>query len=217
MKTLRLASVIVALVLSTNSNAALIDNGSYTTDTASRLDWLDLSITAGQTYNSAEILNSGWRYATNDEVEDLHNTLFSHFPDEDFAWAYSGGYSSQYDGGHYNGMLEEIATMETLFGISFENNYMTKSSGIYLDEDSKIMVFGSQRHYNEPYSEPYDWVQGLDYTGPHRDSWEMMRTEEGHDSGIMLVRTSVVPVPAAVWLFGSGLIGLIGVARRKKT
>jgi len=28
--------------------------------------------------------------------------------------------------------------------------------------------------------------------------------------------TSVVPVPAAVWLFGSGLLGLVGVARRKK-
>lgn len=27
--------------------------------------------------------------------------------------------------------------------------------------------------------------------------------------------TTVVPVPAAVWLFGSGLIGLVGVARRK--
>ena len=27
---------------------------------------------------------------------------------------------------------------------------------------------------------------------------------------------TVVPVPAAVWLFGSGLLGLIGVARRKK-
>lgn len=27
---------------------------------------------------------------------------------------------------------------------------------------------------------------------------------------------SVVPVPAAVWLFGSGLLGLVGVARRKK-
>jgi hypothetical protein len=25
-----------------------------------------------------------------------------------------------------------------------------------------------------------------------------------------------VPVPAAVWLFGSGLIGLVGIARRKK-
>jgi len=28
--------------------------------------------------------------------------------------------------------------------------------------------------------------------------------------------TAVVPVPAAVWLFGSGLLGLVGVARRKK-
>ena len=28
---------------------------------------------------------------------------------------------------------------------------------------------------------------------------------------------TVVPIPAAVWLFGSGLIGLIGIARRKKS
>jgi hypothetical protein len=27
---------------------------------------------------------------------------------------------------------------------------------------------------------------------------------------------AAVPIPAAVWLFGSGLIGLVGVARRKK-
>ena len=31
----------------------------------------------------------------------------------------------------------------------------------------------------------------------------------------LLVNTSVVPVPATAWLFGSGLIGLIGLARRK--
>jgi hypothetical protein len=30
------------------------------------------------------------------------------------------------------------------------------------------------------------------------------------------VQVSAVPVPAAVWLFGSGLIGLAAVARRKK-
>lgn len=35
------------------------------------------------------------------------------------------------------------------------------------------------------------------------------------DGGFEL--TSVVPVPAAVWLFGSGLIGLIGVARRRRS
>ena len=28
---------------------------------------------------------------------------------------------------------------------------------------------------------------------------------------------AAVPVPAAVWLFGSGLLGLVGIARRKRT
>jgi hypothetical protein len=27
---------------------------------------------------------------------------------------------------------------------------------------------------------------------------------------------TVVPIPAAMWLFGSGLVGLIGISRRKK-
>ncbi len=31
------------------------------------------------------------------------------------------------------------------------------------------------------------------------------------------VNQSAVPVPAAMWLFGSGLLGLLGIARRKKT
>jgi len=33
---------------------------------------------------------------------------------------------------------------------------------------------------------------------------------------VQLGDVSAVPVPAAVWLFGSGLLGLIGIARRKK-
>jgi hypothetical protein len=31
-----------------------------------------------------------------------------------------------------------------------------------------------------------------------------------------IINPSVVPVPAALWLFGSGIIGLVGVARRRK-
>ena len=33
---------------------------------------------------------------------------------------------------------------------------------------------------------------------------------------LSIVNTTVIPVPAAVWLFGSGLLGLVGVARRRK-
>jgi len=37
----------------------------------------------------------------------------------------------------------------------------------------------------------------------------------GTGNSIHITSVSAVPVPAAVWLFGSGLLGLIGVARRK--
>ena len=43
--------------------------------------------------------------------------------------------------------------------------------------------------------------------------WDGTNLRDGTYS--MSVQTTVVPVPAAVWLFGTGLIGLIGVARRK--
>jgi hypothetical protein len=35
-------------------------------------------------------------------------------------------------------------------------------------------------------------------------------------ASLTISEASPVPVPAAAWLFGSGLIGLVGVARRKK-
>ena len=39
----------------------------------------------------------------------------------------------------------------------------------------------------------------------------------GDNAGIILdnVSLSTIPLPAAVWLFGAGLVGLIGVARRR--
>ncbi|VAW14734.1 hypothetical protein MNBD_BACTEROID05-118 [hydrothermal vent metagenome] len=36
------------------------------------------------------------------------------------------------------------------------------------------------------------------------------------DALLTITDTNTVPIPAAVWLFGSGLIGLVGFARRKK-
>lgn len=36
-------------------------------------------------------------------------------------------------------------------------------------------------------------------------------------TGSYLVRASVVPLPATIWLFSSGLLGLVGLSRRRKT
>jgi hypothetical protein len=37
-----------------------------------------------------------------------------------------------------------------------------------------------------------------------------------YNANFNLQGVSAVPVPAAVWLFGSSLLGLVGIARRKK-
>jgi len=42
-------------------------------------------------------------------------------------------------------------------------------------------------------------------------------TQYSEEWNIKITFTSAVPVPAAVWLFGSGLAGLVGVARRRRS
>lgn len=61
------------------------------------------------------------------------------------------------------------------------------------------------------------WLTGTDSIGTVYDSTFAIWTfsTSSLDSYSMSVETTVVPVPAAVWLFGSGLIGLVAVARRK--
>ena len=51
--------------------------------------------------------------------------------------------------------------------------------------------------------------------GPFLAAAHFQRTGIGQEDSAW-VGAGVIPVPAAVWLFGSGLIGLVGVARRRK-
>ena len=72
---------------------------------------------------------------------------------------------------------------------------------------------------------PYSWTTTL---GPDVDGGVTLQLKascgpvEGcgvdayFDNVTISTDVAAVPVPAAVWLFGSGLLGLIGVARRKK-
>ena len=55
------------------------------------------------------------------------------------------------------------------------------------------------------------------YNLPGIYSGDLMVTDDrgNVDFATFDITVSAVPVPPAVWLFGSGLVGLIGVARRK--
>lgn len=47
--------------------------------------------------------------------------------------------------------------------------------------------------------------------GPHDGPWSALT-----DGSNLAFRVNVVPVPAAVWLFGTALIGFVGLSRRRK-
>jgi len=51
-------------------------------------------------------------------------------------------------------------------------------------------------------------------SGDFDSLWPTIRLMASNEADTLL--PAVVPVPASVWLFGSGLFGLIGIARRKK-
>ena len=55
-----------------------------------------------------------------------------------------------------------------------------------------------------------EWAKTIAGSGTTFDGNEAHWRVEG------VMHTTAVPVPAAVWLFGSGLLGLVGVSRRKK-
>lgn len=66
--------------------------------------------------------------------------------------------------------------------------------------------------------EYYDLAGTRDYVTISADGYSLTTVSSAAfplRSDQLRVITSVVPVPAAVWLFGSGLLALIGVARRK--
>ena len=48
----------------------------------------------------------------------------------------------------------------------------------------------------------------------YADAWNTLTMSFEDDTGLTAVETSAVPVPAAAWLFASGLLGMVGVARR---
>ena len=78
------------------------------------------------------------------------------------------------------------------------------------------MVEGGQ-----PLPSDHRWVMELAFaldgvsTRTSNEFYTRNITSADSHFGSYLVRTTFVPVPAAVWLFGSGLIGLIGVTKRK--
>jgi len=215
MKFWNLASTVVVLTLSGSVNAAIIstdwqtaDDDLITQDTASGLEWLDLTVTAGMSFNdvSAQFGSGGnydgWRYATRAEVAGLWDSFGG-----------DGVYTGWSSGN--NGLFDVVS--------SYVGDLYCESAGCTTGSGVSSWLTGDT---NPQYSGLVYRAQSGDFLSNPLNSTQdnfdiesgLYRMDIGTVSvGSALVReVSPVPVPAAVWLFGSGLISLVGFARHKK-
>lgn len=215
-----------ALALSSSgiSNAAaldFIDQGTYTTDSISGLDWLDLTITTGQSYNQVSNqlamggLYHGWRYASAAEF----NAMITNYTGTPIP----PGFVNQIN--HAEGAIDGLhfllgstldSAWQTTYGTTYdayvgraEGEGIDYTWGLLSDGDTNgrflAMIFDNDRS-----------TATLDYTMVNRgralDSLSQLTF------GSYLVRDtqlSPVPVPAALPLFASVLLGFSLFRRRK--
>jgi len=199
MKYLSLSSAITLSILSGNASASLESRleGLAYYDTEADLTWLADANAAGVKLNWNDAnqwalgLNisgiTGWRLA--DTVQpDSHCDAQG---DTSFGYHCSG---SEMGNLFYNTLGNNAGELTSTGPFSQVQSYFYWSATDYPADDSLAWYFGMQDGYQDVYD-----ISNTKY------AWAVQSGDIG-----------AVPVPAAVWLFGSGLLGLASLARRKQ-
>ncbi len=196
MPTIRAALAVLFIslfVVSFNTQAALVDNGVFTSDTVTESDWLDLTETANESYDTVagRIAPAGdlfgWSFATGSQLLGLFNSAGGTGP-------YPQTGPSAFAPATL--LLDLWGTLQIAFNGTRQSLFLTaESPGVGLHNLGFIEAFTSEGGLDSSVSSAGDF------------------TSEAF-IGSALIRPSSVPIPAAVWLFGSAL-GLLGWRHRK--
>ena len=177
-KFLKASLVSCFLAISSYAHASFIDNGDFTTDTSTMLDWLDWEITDNMSGTAALGIPGGWRYAT---VTETYEMLVS------MGFGLGGGQSTQLSG--YQDQFDEFAG---LFGLTMSND---DGFSVY----AQVQGAGGYGVYSSPHNDERKTVRH----GWLPDSYDT--TSANSSYGIALVRSSV-PEPSTLAILALGVL-----------
>lgn len=202
-----LAIAATALTLSTSVSAALIDNGTYTTDDVTGLEWLDLTQTTSMSFDdvNTQLASGGtlqnWRWATEDEISSFFDSAGGTGPYSSDPLPDNKPYGTYEE---YNKVAAQ--TLLSLWGVTQATSPWPDTdpwSNFLIGEKpcgDDLVCVGTVRSGTFG-----GWLSNYVGTSP--------TTGRDYAKGSALVST--VPIPAAAWLFGSALIGLVGIGRKR--
>ena len=197
-------TIAAGLLFSTVSQAQIVSadwktagDNLITRDTTSGLDWLDLTETTSMGYVNvlADSTFAGWRSASVTEVA----TLWSHF-----------------------GTGVDLSSPSTTQAVGFIDPNVTIAAGFLGNTYAVLAGYtGSKGNTaNTGVNAGFQVTMSAYITPTGNTVYERADFGPAGQSagtiGTYLVQTSPVPVPAAVWLLGSGLLGMIGIAKRRR-
>jgi len=181
------------------AQAGIIDHGTYLSDNGTGLDWLDLTATQGQSYNSVLGSMPGWHYASLADVATLFTDAGGTPP-----YNFSGG----------NGLaVVQGAATSLLLNLMGNTNFLNLPAGAGLTSDIDLAV-GCCGPYPNFLAVYIDYPPTTNYL--LTPFLEMYPDSSDPSVGSFLIRTSNVPEPVTLSLFGAGLAGAIGMRRRAK-
>ena len=212
-KSISISLTVLSFAISTAANAAVITHGNLTTDSATnyitdtttgrqymRFDESSLTYAETITAVSAGGIFEEWTIADSTVADDFYSAML-------------GVSSTPCTGANFEVLCGYVSGWtQSDFGASgvnsIEESFFYLSSNDTPDKAEALIGIGIWRTSDGRLHDVDDWngIAQADYTGSIGDGV----------SYLLYTDAAVVPVPAAAWLFGSGLLGLVGVARRKK-
>ena len=209
-----LKTYILLFILSTSfyANADLIQwdafeagDGLAVKNQATGVVWLDLTQTAGVSYNLAGDLYEGWEYANSDQVQSLFTTAFNGFAENGTEGEQLGCISGQV-------CYSEAQSFGSLFGYTPHAAAPTfhYSFGLYANQDGNLKMSGTIVQNPLSNANIYSHTYARDYNNYFDNSFYnlavyLVQSADEGDNNLSMVNVAE-PAPLAIMFLGGFMV-----------